>query len=114
MGFGAKADGRRQGLTRQHMRPVQVAVDHAIKQHLPVGLRLKGHKEAFILEIPLLVGDGERGHIGELDKAEGQILDFRQCVGVQRGCAKCCDQRARDDERADHMGILWLRPGYPG
>ena len=70
MRFGAIADCCRQRLARQHMRAVQLAVDHAVQQHFPVGLRLKPDKKPLVFKVSQLVGHGQRCHIGQLDKAE--------------------------------------------
>ena len=70
MGLGAEADGGGKRLSRQHMGTVELAGDHPVEQHLPVRLRLKGDEQPFILEIALLVGDREWGHIRQLDEAE--------------------------------------------
>ena len=76
MGFGAEADGRRKRLSRQHVGAVQLAGDHPVQQHLPVRLGLKGDEQAFILEIPLLIGNRERGHVRQFDEAELQLVFF--------------------------------------
>ena len=71
------ANGRRQGLPGQHMRAVQLAVDHPIQQHFPVGLGFEGDKKPLIKEVALLIGNGERGHVCQLDKTEGQHVLFK-------------------------------------
>ena len=50
MGLGAVPDGGRDRLPGQHVRRIQLPSDHAIEQHLPVGLRFKGDVEAFFHE----------------------------------------------------------------
>ena len=75
--LGAEADGGGQRLTGQHVGAVELAVDHAVEQHLPVGLGLQRHIQPFVLEVTFLVGDRQRRHIGELDKAERQLRLFR-------------------------------------
>ena len=74
MGLGAEPDRRGKRLTGKHMRPVKLSVDHPIEQNLPVGLRFKSDEKPFILEIPFLIGHSERRHIGQLDKAEFQLV----------------------------------------
>lgn len=64
IGFGAKADGRAQGLPRQHVRPIQFAGDHPVQQNFPVRLRLQRDIQAFILKKSLLIGDRQRRHVG--------------------------------------------------
>lgn len=73
----AEPDGRGERLTRQHVRTVKLAVDHAIEPDLPVGLRLERDEETLIVELPLLISDGERGHFRELGEVEGQHVLFK-------------------------------------
>jgi hypothetical protein len=73
VGLGAEADGRAERLAGQHMGAVELAVDHAVEQYLPVGLGFERDVEAFVFEETLLVGDGQRRHVGELDEAEFQV-----------------------------------------
>ena len=68
------ADGGGQRLAGQHVGAVELAGDDAVEQHLPVGLRLERDVEPFVLEEALLVGDGERRHVGELDEAELELV----------------------------------------
>ncbi len=77
MGLGAEADGGGERLAGQHVGAIELAGDDAVEQHLPVGLRLERDVEPFVLEVALLVGDGERRHIGELDEAEVQLVLFK-------------------------------------
>ena len=70
MRLGAESDGCGKRLTGQHVCAVQLPVDDPVQQHLPIGLRLQGDEEALILEIAVLIGDRQRGHIGQLDKTE--------------------------------------------
>ena len=74
MSFGAKADRRGQRLTGQHMCAIQRPVDHAVQQNFPVGLGFQGHKQAFVIEKALFVGNGQRRHVCQLDKAKGQLV----------------------------------------
>ena len=84
--LGAEADRRRQGLAGEHVRAVELAVDYAVQQHLPVGLRLEGDVQALVLEVAVLVGHRQRRHVGELDKAELQFILLRLADGgVRRG-----------------------------
>ena len=95
MRLGAEADGGRQRLARQHMRAVQGTADHAIQQHLPIGLRFQGDKQPFVEEIALFIGHGERRHIGELDEAKGQLVLFE----LQRLCQNRRGQKDRGRDR---------------
>ena len=74
LGLGADADVGGQGLARQHLGAVQLAVDHPIQQDLPVRLGLQGHVEPLVLEIAPLVGHRQRRHVGQLDEAESELL----------------------------------------
>ena len=74
VGLGAEADGRGDRLAGQHVRAIELAGDDAVEQHFPVGLRLEGDEEAFVFEEALLLGDGDRHHVGELDEAELQLV----------------------------------------
>ena len=76
MGLRAIADGRGQGLARQHMRPVQLARDHPVQQHLPIRLRFQRDEQALVFKELLFIGDGQRGHIGQLDEAKRQVRLF--------------------------------------
>ena len=98
MRLGAEADGGAERLAGQHVRAVELAGDHAVEQHLPVGLRFERDVEAFLLEEALLLGDGERRHVGELDEAELQLLLLdRQRRRVRRTeSAPEGERRARD------------------
>ena len=73
------------------MRAVQFAVDDAIEQHLPVGLRFQADIQPFVLEITLLVGNRQWRHIGEFDKAEFKVFFFKLGNGLKRG-AQAQDQ----------------------
>ena len=92
VGPGAKTDGRPQRLAGQHMRAVQLAVDDAIEQHLPVGLRFQRDVQPFVLEITLLVGDRQWRHIGEFDKAEFKVFFFKLGRSRKRDRAQAQDQ----------------------
>ena len=84
MGFGAIPDGRPQWLAGQHVSPIQLTVDHPVQQHLPVGLGLQGHEQAFFLEVAFLVSDGQRRHIRQFDKTELQVGLFRPAHRIVR------------------------------
>ena len=86
LGLGADADVGRQGLARQHLGTVQLAVYHPIQQDLPVRLGFEGDVESLILEIAPLVGHRQRRHVGQLDEAEPELLLLRgsQCQHRQR------------------------------
>ncbi len=77
LGLGANADVGRQGLARQHLGAVQLAVYHPIQQDLPVRLGLQGHVEPLVLEVASLVGHRQRRHVSQLDEAEPQLLLLR-------------------------------------
>ena len=109
-----ETDGRGQRLACQHMRAVQVAVDHTVQQHLPVGLRFQCDEQALILEIAALICDGQGGHIGQFDETECQILDFGETVSMHEGAAKCGDDAGGNKKLADHDDILWLWPECVG
>ena len=102
MGLRAKTNGGAQGLARQHVRAVQLTIDHAVEQHLPVGLRLERYVQTLVLEIALFVGDGERGHVGQLDEAEFEIF-FLELKGLGR------DRAGREQCDADHGGAELAR-----
>ena len=72
--LGAEADRGAERLPGQHMGTVELAGDHAIEQHFPVGLRLERHKQSLVLEITVLVGDRERRHVGQLDEPKLQLV----------------------------------------
>ncbi|MNC37025.1 hypothetical protein D3C75_855740 [compost metagenome] len=77
VGLGAEADGGAQRLAGQHVRAIQLAGDHAVEQHLPVGLGLEADVQPLVLEEALLVGDGQRCHVGEFDEAELELFLLR-------------------------------------
>ena len=81
VGLRADADRRAERLAREHVRAVELAGDHAIENDLPVGLRLERDVQAFVLEEALLVRDGERRHVGELDEAELELLFLGTLAG---------------------------------
>jgi hypothetical protein len=56
LGLGADADRGAERLPGQHVRAIELAVDHPVEQHFPVGLGFERDVEAFILEIALLIG----------------------------------------------------------
>ena len=66
---------------RQVISAVELAVDNAVEQYLPVGLRLELDIQALVLEVSLLVADRQRRHVGELDEAELQVFFLRLAVG---------------------------------
>ena len=72
LGLGAEADRRAERLAGEHVGAVELAVDHAVEQHFPVGLRLERDVQALVLEVVLLVGDHQWRAVGELDEAELQ------------------------------------------
>ena len=74
------------------MRAVQLAVDNAIEQHLPVGLRFQADIQPFVLEITLLVGNRQGRHISEFDKAEFKVFFFKLGNGLKRDRAQAQDQ----------------------
>ncbi|MDZ7818709.1 MAG: hypothetical protein U5K55_08850 [Aliarcobacter sp.] len=79
----------RQRLARQHVGAVELAVDHAVEQHLPVGLGFERDVEAFVFKVALFVGHHERRAVGQLDEAELQGFLFRAGrLGRQGGRAK--------------------------
>ena len=74
VGLGAEADGGPERLAGQHVGAVELAGDHPVEQHLPVRLRLQGHEEPLVLEEALLVGDGQRRHVRQLDETELELV----------------------------------------
>ena len=88
MGFGAEADRCGERLACEHMRAVELAVDHTVEQHFPVGLGFERHEQAFVEEVALLVGNREGGHVGELNEAEGQLVFLELERLSMRGCGK--------------------------
>ena len=97
MGLGAKPDGCGKRLASQHMGTVELTGDHPVQQHFPVRLRLQADEQPFILEIALLVGDRERGHIRQFDEAELQLVFFNvEHFSIGRpGQGGGADQRGR-------------------
>ena len=110
VGFGAEADGRAERLAGEHVRAVEFAGDDAIENHFPVRLRLERDVQPFVFEEALLVRDGERRHVGELDEAELELLLLelelpqRHADERQRPSAT----RAADPERAVQHGFAPL------
>ena len=51
-----------------------LAVQQAVQQDFPVRLRLQRDVQALILEKTLFLGDGERGHVGQLDETQRQLV----------------------------------------
>ena len=98
--LGTKTDGGAERLTGQHVCTVQLAHDHAIQQYLPVGLCLKGDVQAFVFEEAFLVGDGQRGHVGEFDKAEFEF-DFFRVGGVSD-----LQAQGREHQQAGDQGFF--------
>ena len=84
VGFGAVANGGPQRLASKHVRAIQLTVNDPVQQDFPVGLGFQGHKQAFFLEIAFLVSDGQRGHVGEFDKAELEIRLLRPAQRIIR------------------------------
>jgi hypothetical protein len=77
----------------QHVGTVQLAGDGAIKQYLPVGLSFQSDVQAFVLEEAFFLGDGQRHHIRQLDKAELQLFLFREAnLGCRQVHDRCADQ----------------------
>ena len=88
MGAGAIPDGRGERLARQHMRAVKGAVDHAVEQDFPIRLCLSGNEQPFVLKIALFIGHGRRGHVGQFDKAEFQLVHFKVKLVGQGGAGQ--------------------------
>ena len=89
VGLCAIADGRGDGLTGQHVRAFEGAVNDAVQQHFPVCLCLQRDKQTFIQKIALFIGHSQRGHVGQLDKAKCQFVNFQRlgpAGRAQRGC----------------------------
>jgi len=84
MGLGAKAHRRPQRLPRQHMGAIQLAINHPVQQHLPIGLGFQGHEQAFFLEVAFLIGDGQRRHVRQFDKTELEIGLLRPAHSIIR------------------------------
>ena len=107
MGFGAIANGGGQRLAGEHVGAIERAGDDAVEQHLPIGLRLERHIEPFILEIAKLIGNGERGHVGELDEAEFQLVLFDIEHGSAAGRAGQQAQGKTGKQRRE--AVAWRR-----
>ena len=101
VGLRADADGRADRLSREHVRAVELAADHAIEQDLPVRLGFEGHEESFVLEEPELLRDHERRAVGQLDEAELELvlleLEGRGRSSGSRNVAKRIDRQERED-----------------
>src|SRR5439155_21747837 len=91
------ANGGSERLARQHVRAVELAIDHSVEQSLPVGLRLERHNESFVLEEALHIGDRQRSHVAKLDEAELEVrlLDARLRLD-QRSPERRHQQRGRE------------------
>ena len=76
MCFGAVADSCCQRLPGQHVCAVELAGDDPVQQYFPVGLRLQRYKKTFIFEIPFLIGHCQRGHVGQFDETEFDLVFF--------------------------------------
>ena len=93
MRLGAVSYGRGNGLTGEHMGPVELSINHTVQKHLPVGLRFQSDKEPLILKVALFIGHRQRCHIGQLDEAQGQLV----FLDVQHLCPHrgCCQTKGR-------------------
>ena len=117
IGLGAIADGRRDGLSRQHVRAVQLPADHPVEQDLPVRLRLERDVQPFLGEEALFLGDGQRRHVGQLDEAQLQVRLFRLpvdrggrgCLAGRLAAAAAAGQRDRSQHRHDDGAPLQSR-----
>tara|TARA_X000000950_G_scaffold73705_1_gene91849 strand:+ start:26191 stop:26406 length:216 start_codon:yes stop_codon:yes gene_type:complete len=56
---------------------LQLAVNNAIKQYTPVRLGFQRDEKAFVLKIAILIGDSERRHVCEFNKAECELGNFK-------------------------------------
>jgi hypothetical protein len=68
--LGTNASRCGNGLTRQHVRAIKLATNHAIQQHFPVCLRLERHAQPFFAEEALFLRNGKRCHVRQLDEAK--------------------------------------------
>ena len=95
MRLGAITDSRGERLPCQHMRPVQLPVDHPVEQNLPIRLRFQSDVKPFILEEPLLISHRQRRHIGEFDEAEFQAFCKRMADRLDSSTAFsfCCEPK---------------------
>jgi len=105
---GAITDRRRDRLAGQHMRPVEFARDHPVKQDLPVRLRLQRDIQPLVLEKPLFPRDRQRRHVGQLDETKRQFILF-DSGGFGEG-RKAQGRRDQQGGNAGH-GLGSLVPG---
>ena len=77
VGLGAETNGRANRLPGQHVRPVEFAVNDAIEQHLPIGLRLQGDEKPLVLKEELLLGNDQGRAVGQLDETELEFVFFQ-------------------------------------
>ena len=122
IGLGAIADGGGDGLACQHMRAVKLPADDPVKQHLPVGLRFQRDVQSFFGEKALFLGDGQRGHVRQLDETQLQTGLFNFSVEICSGhcfaaaavlaARTAAGQRDTDQYRRDQSAPVKLKtPG---
>ena len=71
--LGAITNRGSQWLTCQHMRAIELTVNHPVQQHFPVGLGFQSDEKPLFFEIPFLVRYGERRHVRKFDKTKFQV-----------------------------------------
>ena len=85
MSLGAVADGGGERLAGEHMGAVEPPEITRSSSTFQLAWAREDVKP-LLLEEALLIGDGERRHVGELDEAEVEIILFDgQHVGVGSG-----------------------------
>ena len=82
---------------------LDLARDGAFKQHLPVGLGLECDVKPLVFKESLLGSDGERGHIRQLDEAEGKFVFFDPC-GVRKCGSRQQGGGQHQEGAACHVG----------
>ena len=76
--------GGAQWLTSQHVRAVQLTVNHAVKQYFPVCLCFQSYVQTFVFEVTFFISNGQRSHVSQFDETKLQLFLF--CVFF---CAYC-------------------------
>ena len=74
--LSTEANGCAQRLARQHVCTVQLTIDNAVEQDFPVSLSFQSDVQTFFFEITFFIGDGQRSHVGQLDKTKLQFFFF--------------------------------------
>lgn len=77
MRFRSKSDGRRKGLSREHVRAVQFLRNHTVEQDYPIRLSFQCDREEFVFEVTQFLGDHQRSAIRQLDEFQLNFEFFR-------------------------------------